>query len=65
VRVKAYGYRDTWHDESGWGDWSVNFLPGIEVRHGWSPDDKSLCILLGWLLWGFTIDIRWGKGQWR
>ena len=60
MKVKVYGYQDAYrHDK--WGDWCLNLLPTLEVRHDWGPDERAVFVLVGWLLWGVTLDIRWGK----
>lgn len=59
-KVKVYGYFDAYRDEE-FGDWCVNLLPTLEVRHDWMKRGKGLYILVGWLLWGVTLDIRWGR----
>lgn len=75
MKFKAYGwtglYRASDADEKYW-TLNINLIPHAEIeicRHDFPPDDSfkvrrngvNIFIMFAWLVFGFTLDFRFGR----
>ena len=61
MKVKVYGAFEVADYGDGDYDAAMELIPGLALHRTIYGGKSSLFIIFSWLLWSFTIDIRWGK----